>query len=1061
MYMKSMTRHSMIHPILLIIVLVGFSIEANSKETHYFSQDTIHQEVVGRITDQQGEPLAGVTVRVSGTTVIAVSDENGDYRISVANRNSVLHFSTVGYESQELNVLDGGVLNVVLVSQVSDLDEVVVVGFGKQKRTDVVGSVVSVNPSTLKIPSSNLTNALAGRVAGMIAYQRSGEPGQNNADFFIRGVTTFGYKKDPLILIDNVESTSDDLARLQVDDIESFSILKDATATSLYGTRAANGVILIETKEGKEGSANITVRLENSVSMPTKDIELADPVTYMKLNNEAVKTRDPLSILSYSDERIENTELGINPYMYPAVDWKKELIKDYTTNQRINLNVRGGGKVASYYVAGAVNRDNGILKANENNNFDNNIRLTLYSLRSNVNVKLTKSTNLEIKLSGAFDDYTGPVSGGRQVYVDIMETPPSLFPPYFPKDSTSRYIQHIQYGNYDDGRSSSFFYNPYAALTSGYKTYSRSDMNAQLRIDQDLNFLTEGLNINVLLNTKRYAYFDVVRRSNPYYYQATAFDQTNNSLVLNLLNEESGTEYINYEPGAKLVRSSFYTQATLNYNRVFWQKHTINGLLVFTATNRQTGNPTDLQSSLPQRNVGFAGRSTYSYDNRYYGEFNFGYNASERFYTKFRWGFFPSFGVAWNVANESFWQPIKSTVSRLKIRATYGLTGNDEIGSPEDRFFYLSNIDMNNTTAGAVFGTENSYSRTGIRIMRSPNTSITWEEALKTNIGLELGLFNKLNIEADVFREVRRNILMSRLDIPASMGLWETPNANIGKTQGQGVDASLEYSQAFSGNLWVQARANFTYATSKYLIYEEPEYQDAYWKSRVGYSIGQRWGYIAERLFVDDREAKNSPYQHFGNYGGGDIKYHDINGDKQITTLDQVPIGYPVTPEIVYGFGFSMGYKNIDFSAFFQGLARESFFFDPAALAPFVSPDSRRERQLLNVIAEDYWSEDNRNLYAFWPRLSVTPDNGNNNNFVQSTWWLRNGAFLRLKQVEVGYTLPERLSNRLFMKSLRIYLNSMNPIIWSEFKLWDVEQGGNALNYPIQRTFNGGILASF
>ncbi|MGV8093111.1 MAG: TonB-dependent receptor [Mangrovibacterium sp.] len=1023
------------------------------------------KKITGKVTDEERRPLPGVTITVVGTTRGVITDTDGTYSIEVASTDKLV-FSFIGMESQIVDVGNQTRINVQMKEKASELEEVTVVAFGKQKKESVIASVTTVKPAELKVPSNNLTTALAGRLAGIISYQRSGEPGADNADFFIRGVTTFGYKKDPLILIDGIESTSTDLARLQADDVESFSIMKDATATALYGSRAANGVILIKTKEGKEGKASISLRYENSVSMPTRDVELADPITYMKLHNEAVLTRDPLGILPYSPQKIDNTIAGINKYMYPSTDWKKELIKDYTMNQSVNLNVSGGGQVARYYVAGAFNQNNGLLKVDSRNNFNSNVDLKTYSLRSNVNINLTRTTQLDVRLSGTFDDYTGPIDGGTQVYRNIMRTDPVLFPPYYPADAEHLYVQHIMFGNYSDG-SQRYYLNPYAEMVKGYKEYSRSVMSAQFEVKQDLSFLTDGLTVRTMLNTMRNTYFEVKRAYRPFWYQATSYDKYDDTYALVLLNEQEGTEYLDYSPGSKDVQSSFYMESALDYNRTLNDKHAFSGLLVFMVQNRLTGNADDLQSSLPFRNVGLAGRATYSYKSRYFSEFNFGYNASERFDQDHRWGFFPSAGIAWTISNERFWEPFSHTISNLKLKATYGLTGNDAIGSADDRFLYLSNVNMNDPNRGAVFGRENGYSQPGISVSRYSDPTITWEKATKTNLGLELGLFEQWQIQVDLYKETRSNILQSRASTPAEMGLSAIPKANIGKAEGKGVDLSIDYSKNFSNNIWLQARGNFTYATSKFLVYEEYDYQDAPWKSHLGYSINQQWGYLAERLFVDDTEAAKAPRQNFGEYAGGDIKYRDVNGDGQITELDQVPIGYPTMPEIVYGFGFSFGYKSIDFSAFFQGLARESFWINARATAPFVefyyddeTLPGRPRNQLLKAYADDHWSEDHQNLHALWPRLSTTSA-GNDNNSQTSTWFMRNGAFLRLKQVELGYTLPQSILNKLYMKTLRIYVNSTNPLCWSSFKLWDVEMGGNGLGYPIQKVFNAGVQVSF
>ena len=1002
--------------------------------------------ITGKVVSKSGETLTGVTVSVKGTTRGGITDVNGNYSIPIKPEDKVLVFSLIGMIKKEVPIGTQSVLNIILETESTTLDEVVVVAFGKQKKTDMVGSVTSINPSEMKIPASNLTTALAGKIAGIIAYQRSGEPGADNAEFFIRGVTTFGYKKDPLILIDGVEVNTTTLARMQPDDIASFSIAKDATATSLYGARGANGVILITTKEGKEGKMNIQFRLENSISAPTRNIELADPITYMKMGNEAVLTRDPLGLLPYSQAKIDNTIAGKNSVIYPTTDWQKALFKDYTINQRMNLNASGGGKVAKYYLAGSFNQDNGVLKVDKKNNFNNNINLKTYSLRSNVNINLTNTTEAIVRLSGSFDDYKGPIDGGAGIYNQVMHTNPVLFPAYYQPDEQNSATKHILFGNYGNGN----YLNPYANLERGYKEYSSSKMDAQFELKQNMSFITDGLSLRALFNTSRYSYFDVNRGYNPFYYNIGSFDRQQDSYTLMALNETSGTEYLGYSEGTKNVSSSVYFETAANYSRTFNKKHDISSMLVFIARSSLTGNAGDLQRSLPFRNLGLSGRTTYSYASKYYAEFNFGYNGSERFYKTNRFGFFPSAGVAWNVSNESFWKPVLPVISKLKFRATYGLVGNDAIGNDYDRFFYLSNVNMN--TGGAVFGTDNAYYRSGVAVTRYANNDITWEKAKKTNIGFEMTLFHKFSIEADYFNEYRTNILMDRAFIPPTMGLSAAVRANVGAASAHGIDGSIDYTQNFTNNFWIKARGNFTFATSRYRVVEEPQYAEKY-ISKVGNSLSQRWGYIAERLFVDDIEAANSPKQNFGVYGGGDIKFRDVNKDGQITPLDMVPIGYPTDPEIIYGFGFSTGFKSFDLSCFFQGSGRSSFWIDPAATSPFAG-----ETQLLKAYADSYWSEENRNLYALWPRL--TP-NISWNNAQPSNWFMRNGSFLRLKSVEFGYTLPKKLTEHVHVANARIYLTGLNLMSLSSFKLWDVEMGGNGLSYPIQMTLNAGLLVSF
>jgi TonB-linked outer membrane protein, SusC/RagA family/TonB-dependent outer membrane receptor, SusC/RagA subfamily, signature region len=998
------------------------------------------------------EPLPGVSIIVDKSTRGVTTDNDGTFEIRVLPSDKLI-FSFMGMESQTIEVGKKTFIEVALAPVASELDEVTIVAFGKQKKESVIGSISTISPGDLKTPNSNLTTAFAGQMAGIIAYQRSGEPGADNADFFVRGITTFGNNTIPLILIDGVELSSTDLSRLQPDDIESFSVMKDATATALYGARGANGVILVTTKQGTEGPATISLRVENSWSSPTRNIELADPVTYMKLTNRAVTTRDPLSVPIYSDEKIADTEVGRDPIRNPANDWLGMLMRNQTMNQRVNLNVRGGGKIARYYVAASLNQDNGMLKVDKRQNFNNNIDNKSYSLRSNVNIDITKTTELSTRLSATFDDYSGPLLGGTEMYRLIMRSNPVMFPAYYPPTEETSWVKHIMFGNYNNS-----YTNPYAEMVRGYKDKNRSQILAQVELKQDLDFITPGLSVRGMINVSRLSQFSVTRFYNPFYYQINNYDYVTKKYTLTNTNETTGTDYLDYgEPGPdKVTNSTFYFEGMTNYNRTFNEKHSVSGLLVLIARETLNANTGTLQQSLPGRNLGLSGRLTYAYGNRYFTEFNFGYNGSERFSKENRFGFFPSAGVAWNISNETFWDPIKPVISNLKIRSSVGLVGNDQIGTSDERFFYLSEMNMNDDSRWMNFGRDINLRGNGISIVRYENPTITWETSFKQNYGIEASFWNKWHIIAEYFTEHRRNILMRRESIPFTMGLkrLDLVKANVGEARGKGFDLNLEYQQAWNKEVWASARANFTYATSEFLVYEEPAYREP-WRLHPGKSLNQQWGYIAERLFVDDAEAENSPRQEISSYkyGGGDIKYTDINGDGRITEIDRVPIGNPTVPEIVYGFGVSLGYKDFDASIFFQGTGNTSFWIDNAAISPFVD-----QHNLLKSIADNHWSEENRNLYAFWPRLS--PDYNSNNNQV-STWWMRDGSFLRLKQLEIGYSIPGKWKNDLKVNTMRIYFSGTNLFLWSKFKLWDVEMGSNGLGYPLQKVLNVGLNITF
>lgn len=1026
------------------------------------SDDAPQRTVTGRVVDSNGEPVLGAAVMVEGTSNGLLVDDNGNFSISVSEGQHIVA-SLIGYVDKRVRVTDKKEYLIVMEEESTALDDAVVVAFSKQKKESMVSSVSTIRPAELKTPTSNLTTALGGRIAGVITQQVSGEPGQDNAQFFVRGVTTFNSNaRGPLILIDNVELSSSDLARLQPDDIESFSVLKDATATALYGARGANGVILVTTKEGHEGRANFNIRFENSFSSPTKNVEVVDPVSWMELYNEAVSTRDPLSPRPFSDKKIELTRRGVNEYAYPAVNWIDEMFKDFTTNQRVNANLSGGGKVARYYVAATFNNDTGLLKGNNSNSFNNNISLKTTQLRSNININVTNTTELAVRFSGTFEDYNGPLDGGSDLYRMALAADPVSFPMYYVNPLSGGSDTHIMFGNTADAG----YLNPYARMVRGYKEYSKMNLIAQAELKQKLDFITKGLSARALLNTTRYSYFDLQRYYNPYYYTMSSYDVANNTYTLNCINPDGGTEYLNYTQGGKDVSTTTYLEAAIDYNRKFREKHDFSALLVFTLQHKLYGNMDELQKSLAYRNMGFAGRFTYGYDSRYMIEANFGYNGSEKFAKNERFGFFPSVGAGWIISNESFYgDNLKKVLSLLKLKATYGLAGNDQIGNENDRFFYLSNIAMNKDL-GIAFGEQFGTSNKGVSISRYANDKITWEIARKFDVGVEMQFFDWLTLQADYYREKRTNILMNRASIPSTMGMQAALRANVGEASSHGYEISIDANKAFANGAWVSGRFNMTYATGKYDVYEEPDYGYD-WLSWKGKRLNQITGLVAERLFIDEADIANSPEQMFGDVMPGDIKYKDINEDGIINSQDIVPIGYPTIPNYIYGFGISAGFKGFDVSCFFQAAAECSFYINSTMTAPFINLGSVNNNYsgwgttanaMLQEWADNRWTESNRDSYAKYPRLSSQIVSNNNRG---STWWLRDGSYLRLKTLEIGYTIPKKWADSMRMKAFRVYVSGTNLFTLSKFKMWDVEMSDNGLNYPIQRVFNIGLNVNF
>ncbi len=1019
--------------------------------------------LMGTITDSNGISLPGVTVLVKGTTTGTTTDADGNYHLSNIKDDAVLVLSFIGMTTQEIAVKGRSRVDVVMQQDYLTVDEVVAVGFGQQKKESMVSAITTINSKELKTNSSNLTTALAGRLSGMISYQRSGEPGEDNAQFFIRGLGSFGSGKvDPLILIDGIESSATDMARLQPDDIDQFSVLKDAAAAAVYGARGANGVVLITTKTGKAGKTKFDVRFENKLSSNTKNFQLADNITYMNLANEAALARDPNAIMPYSQSKIQHTMAGDNPMLYPNNNWIDQLVKPYTMNQSMNMSVSGGGAKARYYVAGTYNVDNGVLEVDPINNFNSNIKLRNYSIRTNINLNITQTTEMIVRMYAQFDDYNGPIGGGAAHFNNAIWSNPVMFPAIYPQ-SMSPYTTHPLFGSaVAYGSSTQLLKNPYAEMVRGYQQSKTTNIMPQFEIKQNLDMITKGLSARMMTYIKRYSYFQTSRSYSPFYYKANV-NPTTEEVSLSVFNDGSagsigpiGTEYLGYDEGDKKLNSQMYLESALNYNRTFNGKHDLSGMLLFLISDFQAGNSGSLMLSLPKRNIGLSGRFTYGYDSRYMAEFNFGYNGTEKFAENSRFGFFPSFGLAWNVANEEFWGNTKSWWNQFKIRGTYGVIGNDQIGRAEDRFFYMSDVNLNNGGYGATFGNEWGYHTDGISVNRYANSNIGWEKSTQLNLGLDLEFWNSLALTAEIYKQERTNILQARSYVGSSVGLQSTPQTNFGSAESRGIDLALTYNKYWDNGFYMQMRGNYTFAKSKVTKYDEVTYPEAEsYRGVAGNPVNQTFGYIAERLFIDEADVANSPSQ-FGNYLPGDIKYHDMNRDGVIGTADMVPIGLPTTPEVVYGFGGTAGYKAWDFSMFFQGSARSSFFINPHNISPFVI-NGGSQNGLLSAIADSYWSESNSDIYALWPRLSNEFVENNNQ---PSTWWMRNGSFLRLKNVELGYNMPKEILDRWGIGNLRLYVNASNLFSISDFKLWDPEMGGNGLGYPVQRVYNFGFTLS-
>ena len=1001
----------------------------------------------GLVKDEQGNPIIGASIQLKNTGTGVITDLDGLFQIQVTDKNSVIVISYIGYVTQEISVGDRSSITVQLKEDTKSLEEVVVTAFGAtQKKETMVGSIQQVRPAELKVPSSSLSTSFAGRMAGVIAIQRSGQPGADGADFWIRGKSTFGDATGVLIVLDGVEISSSDLNALDPEVIESFSILKDATATAMYGTRGANGVMIVTTKSGQDLlKPIINFRLETSMSQLTSVPEMVGGVDYMKLYNEALTTRGITTGL-YDDTKIRATEQGLNPYDYPNVDWYNEMFNKNAFAQRFNFNIRGGKKAVTYFMSASVKHDAGNLKSLSKDYFsyNNNINVMRYDFVNNLSIKATNTTKISLGLNVSLRDWKGPSAGVDGIFSMSREASPVDFPIVYPARNDKEI--YTLWGGMSGGIYNNGYRNPVAEYVVGYKKQFASTVNANIRLDQDLKMVTKGLKLHVLASFKNWSKTETTRKAGYNQFEIDQYNEATGEYTLSRVGNEQKTA-LNTE-GAATGDRRIFIQAYLDYKRKFGV-HDVNAMLLYNQDQLDNNKPDNLLSSLPRRKQGIAARLSYAYDDRYLAEVNFGYNGSENFAKNNRFGFFPSIALGYNISQEKFWEPISNVISHFKLRGSYGLVGNDGIN---ERYAYLEDIVLSSDKWKYTTGVNQNVNLQGPVWNRYYNPNLTWEVGKKLNVGFDMQLFHQVNLNFDVFKEIRSKIYMQKVNtLPDFIGTGETKiYENSGKMKNVGFDIALDYNKQITKDFFLSFKGTLTYAHNTILERDEPPFQLYPNLSSVGYSRGQHLVYVADGLFRDQADVDSHAEQTLGYIPQpGDIKYvdqPDANGncDGIINTNDRVYMGYPEDPEIVYGFGPSMKYKNWDFSFFFQGAARTSILM--SGFHPF---GKNATRGVMKFIADDYWSESNPNPNAAYPRL--TRDT-NANNTVNSSYWLRNGAFLKLKNAEIGYTF----------KMFRAYLNGSNLLTFSPFKHWDPEMGGGSgMKYPTQRVFNIGIQFTF
>ena len=1011
------------------------------------------RKISGRVTDIKGEPLIGVNVTVDGDANGSITNMDGLYEIFVTKKSVVLKFTYIGFKTSEIRTnASTNIYDVTLEEQVNELEETVIVGYGTQRKISNIGAQSSMRMEDIKTPSASL--------AGVVAVQRTGEPGKDAADIWIRGISTPN-TSSPLVLVDGVERSFNDI---DPEDIESLTTLKDASATAVYGVRGANGVILIKTKPGKVGKPTVSADYYESFTRFTKMVDLADGITYMNAANEAMRN-DGIAT-KYTEDQIRNTIAGKDPYLYPNVDWLKEIFNDWGHNRRVNVNVRGGSEKVAYYASVSYFNETGMTVTDKNiDTYDSKMKYSRYNFTTNLNIDVTPTTKVEIGAQGYLGEGNYPAISSADLYNAAMSISPVEYPKMFFVNGEA-FVPGTSTNNN--------FNNPYSQATRrGYDNLTKNQIYSNLRVTQDLDMLTKGLKLTAMYAFDVYNEIHVHqdRAESTYNFLDTSvpYDMNGQPILQRIYEGSNVLSYKQETSGNKKT----YLEASLNYDRTFNDDHRVSALFLFNQQSKLLYPKGTLEDAIPYRMMGIAGRATYSWKDRYFAEFNIGYNGAENFSPKHRFGTFPAFGVGWVVSNEKFWQPLSKAVSFLKIRYTDGKVGNSEVS--DRRFMYLDQM-KENGDYGYKFG-PNGTKWSGYETVNMA-VDLIWEESRKQDLGIDLKLFNDdLSIVFDLFKERRENILLKREhSIPSFLGYnTSAPYGNIGIIENKGFDGTIEYNKRINKDWVIALRGNVTFNKDKWIQGELPE-QKYEWMNQYGHNINGVKGYVAEGLFtqteIDDMARWESlsdankaitpkPFaSQFGTVKAGDIKYKDLNNDGQIDAYDQTYISLGDVPTTVYGFGFTVGWKDLSVGMMFQGVAGAERVLNGSSVNPFNGGGG--SGNLYSNIG-DRWTEENPDQNAFYPRLSYGSETTSNiNNFQKSTWWVRNMNFLRLKTLQISYNLPKPWVNKVHLKNAAVYVMGTNLFTLSRSKLWDPELNtDNGASYPNTTSYSVGINFTF
>ena len=1003
--------------------------------------------VRGVVKDSTGEFVIGASVLEKGTTNGTITDLDGNFSIQVESDKAVLQISFVGYTSQDVNVGMKDFLTVVLQDDTKVLDEVVVVGYGAQKKESVVGAISQVSSKELlKSPAANVSQAIAGKIPGVITTQTSGAPGSDDMQIFIRGRASFAGDNQPLILVDGVERS---FSQIAPDDIETISTLKDASATAVYGVRGANGVMIITTKRGRQQKPTVSLTANYQIQSPTRKDSYLDSYNSVMLLEEALANDGLPSQYSAADIEMYRKSSagqlsGLDALLYPNVDWYDTVLRKSAPAQRYNINIQGGTKRMSYFVSGEFYDQQGLYRDFSMDEYGNksNTGFRRYAFRANLDFLLTKDLNMSVNFGTRFEERRGPNTTERsdysEVFYELNSTPGWIFPVSYTvgegEDQQTLFGGSSQYQNNIVGRLSK----------AGFYRATNTINETNFVLDYKMDWLTPGLKARGMVSFDYDAYYNRKFSSSFATYE---LNDRGNFQSFDAYNQFNSDTELAYAGNNQTTIYKLYMEAQLSYARTFG-KNDLTAMVLYNQNDYR------YQADLAERYQGLVGRATYAYDNRYLAEVNFGYNGSENFISGKRFGFFPSFSLGWRINNEEFMKGTEDWLSTLKIRASYGQVGNDvyKVNGVKQRFLYQAIWSQINNDY--YFGTTG---QTGIFESQYPNYGVTWERAHKYNFGIEGGLWNnKLTANVDFFYEKRKNILTPYATRPEWVGV-NMAAGNLGSTKNKGYEIEMRYNDQIGRDFNYSLGFTFSHAKNEIVGMDEPDGKTGY-RKREGHPINQYFGLVCDGFVTAaDLADTNFPVSTYGNVQVGDLKYRDMNGDGFIDDRDETFIGFSDIPENTYALTLNMNYKGWGFNIMFQGVSNVSRFYDAEAMFAFVNGGKVRD---LHQQRWDPSKTEAENLTTAKYPLLHYDGNGDHNQRANS-FFLKNGNFFRLKNIELSYSFPQNWISKLAMNELRFYVNANNLVTWDKLDgLCDPESNGSN-RYPIMRTVNFGVNIKF